>query len=255
LLSAESCQSRLIVTSQDLPVKLVDSRYKNFWHREVLYGLNESEQVALFETTGLDVSNDSRNKLLLLRIGKVYKGHPLVLRVIIGEILSEPFNGKVRAYWNDVSSKIEEVEKALAEAEADARKVVGADDDWELHKVTRKVRLEVNQQRLQSVFNRLESQVRDAYVLICAASVYRVPVQQEGWLMQLTNLVKCLENQTCSEERKEKALEELCNRYLAEESVNHNNRRVLGQHNLVRSVALTHPKKLLQSLKSKAKSA
>jgi hypothetical protein len=31
LLSAESCQSRLIVTSQDLPVKLVDSRYKNFW--------------------------------------------------------------------------------------------------------------------------------------------------------------------------------------------------------------------------------
>jgi len=255
LLSAESCQSRLIVTSQDLPVKLVDSRYKNFWHREVLYGLNESEQVALFETTGLDVSNDSRNKLLLLRIGKVYKGHPLVLRVIIGEILSEPFNGNVRAYWNDVSSKIEEVEKALADAEADARKVVGADDDWELHKVTRKVRLEVNQQRLQSVFNRLESQVRDAYVLICAASVYRVPVQQEGWLMQLTNLVKCLENQTCSEERKEKALEKLCNRYLAEESVNHNNRRVLGQHNLVRSVALTHPKKLLQSLKTGSKSA
>jgi hypothetical protein len=125
--------------------------------------------------------------------------------VIIGEILSEPFNGNVRAYWNDVSSKIEEVEKALAEAEADARKVVGADDDWQLHKLTRKVRLEVNQQRLQSVFNRLESQVRDAYILICAASVYRVPVQQEGWLMQLTNLVKRLENQTCSEERKEKA--------------------------------------------------
>lgn len=253
LLSAESCQSRLIVTSQDLPVKLVDSRYKNFWHREVLYGLNESEQVALFETTGLNVSEDSPDKLLLLRIGKAYKGHPLVLRVIIGEILSEPFNGNVRAYWNDVSSKIEEVEKALAEAEADARKVVGADDDWELHKLTRKVRLEVNQQRLQSVFDRLESQVRDAYILICATSVYRAPVQQEGWLMQLTNLVKRLENQACSEERKEKALEELCNRYLAEESVNHNNRRVLGQHNLVRSVALTHHKNLLQSLKTEAK--
>ncbi len=179
LLSAESCQSRLIVTSQDLPVKLVDSRYKNFWHREVLYGLNESEQMALFETTGLNVTEDSPDKLLLLRIGKAYKGHPLVLRVIIGEILSEPFNGNVRAYWNDVSGKIEEVEKSLAEAEADARKVVGADDDWQLHKLTRKVRLEVNQQRLQSVFNRLESQVRDAYVLICAASVYRVPVQME----------------------------------------------------------------------------
>ncbi len=255
LLSAESGGSRFIVTSQDLPVKLVDSRYKNFWHREVLYGLNESEQMALFETTGLNVTEDSPDKLLLLRIGKAYKGHPLVLRVIIGEILSEPFNGNVRAYWNDVSGKIEEVEKALAEVEADARKVVGVDDDWRLHKLTRKVRLEVNQQRMQSVFNRLESQVKDAYILICAASVYRVPVKQEGWLMQLANLIKRLENQTCSDERKEKALEELCNRYLAEESVNHNNKRVLGQHNLVRSVALTHHKKLLQSLKNEAKSA
>ncbi len=255
LLSAESCQSRLIVTSQDLPVKLVDSRYKNFWYRQVLYGLDESEQLALFETTGLNVTEDSPDKLLLLRIGKAYKGHPLVLRVIIGEILSEPFNGNVRAYWSDVSSKIEEVEKALAEVDADARKVVGADDDWQLHKLTRKVRLEVNQQRLQSVFNRLESQVRDAYILICAASVYRVPVQQEGWLMQLANLSKRLENQTCSEERKDKALEELCNRYLAEESVNHNNKRVLGQHNLVRSVALNYHKKLLQSLKTEEKSA
>jgi hypothetical protein len=255
LLSAESCQGRLIVTSQDLPVKLVDSRYKNFWHREVLYGLNESEQVALFETTGLNASENSPDKPLLLRIGKAYKGHPLVLRVIIGEILSEPFNGNVRAYWNDVGSKIEEVEMALAEAEADARKVVGADDDWQLHKLTRKVRLEVNQQRLKSVFDRLESQVRDAYILVCAASVYRTPVQQEGWLMQLANLVKRLENQACSEERKEKALEELCNRYLAEESVNHNHKRVLGQHNLVRSVALTHHKKLLQSFKTEEKSA
>ncbi|HBB30376.1 MAG TPA: hypothetical protein DDZ80_26040 [Cyanobacteria bacterium UBA8803] len=254
LLSAESCQSRLIITSQDLPINLAYSRYQTFLHREILYGLTESEQVALFETTGLDVSEDSPDKLLLLRIGKAYKGHPLVLRVIIGEILSEPFNGNVQAYWNDVSSKIEEVEKALAEAEADARKVVGVDDDWQLHKLTRKVRFEVNQQRFKSVFDRLESQVRDAYILICSASVYRTPVQEEGWLMQLANLVKRLENQACSEERKEKALKELCNRYLVEESVNHNNKRVIGQHNLVRSVALDYHKKLLQSLKTEAKS-
>ena len=73
--------------------------------------------------------------------------------------------------------------------------------------------------------------------------------------MQLANLIKRLENQTCSKERKDKALEELCNRYLAEESVNHNNKRVLGQHNLVRSVALNYHKKLLQSLKTEGKSA
>lgn len=254
LLSAESCQSRLIITSQDLPIKLVDVRYKNFWHRQVLYGLDESEQKALFEITGLDISQDSPEQLLLLRLGKAYKGHPLVLRVMIGEIC-ESFNGNVQAYWNNVSNKIEEVEKALAEAEADARKIVGADDDWKLHKLTRRVRLEVNRQRLKCVFERLESQVKDAYILICAASVYRAPVQEEGWLMQLVNLVKRLEHQVCGEDRQERALEELCNRFLAEESVSHNNKRILAQHNLVRSIALEHHKQLLQRLKTGGKSA
>ncbi|MFN6525576.1 AAA family ATPase [Nostoc sp. ChiSLP03a] len=248
LLSAESCQSRLIVTSQDLPVKLVNYRYGLFWHRQVLYGLDESEQIILFETTGLDISQESPDRPLLLRIGKAYKGHPLVLRVIIGEIC-ESFNSNVQAYWNEVSSKIAEVEKALAEAELNARKIVGADDDWKLHKLTQRVRLEVNRQRLKAVFERLETQVKDAYILICAASVYRAPVQKEGWLMQLVNFVKRLEDQQCNEERKERALDELCNRFLAEESVNHNNKRVLGQHNLVRSVALEHYKNLLQSIK------
>ena len=251
LLSAESCQSRLIITSQDLPVKLVDFRYKNFWHREVLYGLNESEQEALFETTGLDVNQDSPDRPLLLRIGKAYNGHPLVLRVIIGDIC-ESFAANVQAYWNDINSKIEEVETAIAEAEQG--KILGEQDEWKLHKLTLKVQREVNKKRLEITFDRLEKQVKDAYILICAASVYRAPVQAKGWLMQLVNLVKRIENQQCNEERQERTLEELCNRFLAEESVNHNNKRVLGQHNLVRSVALAHYKKLLKSLKCETKS-
>lgn len=244
LLSAESCKSRLIVTSQDLPVKLAYSRYQNFCHRQVLYGLDESEQVALFETTGLDVRSESPDRALLLRLGKTYKGHPLVLRVIIGEIL-ESFQGNVGAYWNDVRSKIEEVETALAEAEADARKNLGSDDDWQLHKLTREVIEQVNRQRLEVVFERLERQVKDAYILLCAASVYRAPVQKEGWLMQLAAFLEFLESQECSEKRQEKALDELFNRYLVEVSFNHNNKRLLGQHNLVRSIALAHHKKLL----------
>jgi len=252
LLSAESCQSRLIITSQDLPVKLVDSRYKNFWHRKVLYGLEESEQEALFETTGLDVSKDSPDRPLLLRIGKAYKGHPLVLRVIIGEIC-ESFDANVQAYWNDINSKIEEVENAIYEAEQG--KVLGEKDEWKLHKLTFKVQREVNKQRLEVTFDRLKKQVKDAYILICASSVYRAPVQAEGWLMQLVNLVKRIENQQCSDERQERALKELCDRFLAEGSVNHNNKPVLGQHNLVRSVALANYQKLLTSLKNQSQSA
>jgi hypothetical protein len=255
LLAAESCQSRLIITAQDLPVKLVDYRYKNFWHRQVLHGLNELEQEALFKTRGLAICNDSPDRSLLLRIGNAYSGHPLALRVIIGEICSEPFNGNVQAYWGDYGNNIEEVENTLAEAETGIRKISGVDNNWQLHRFTTKVRLQVNQQRLKSTFDRLEKQVKDAYILICAASVYRTPVRKEGWLIQLVNLVKYLEHQECSEERQEKALEELRNRYLVEESINHNNKRIVRLHNLVRSVALARHKELLQSLKHDASSA
>jgi len=248
LLSAESCQSRLIITSQDLPVKLVDSRYKNFWYRHILYGLDEAEQEALFETTGLDISQESPDRPLLLRIGKAYKGHPLVLRVIIGEIDSEPFSGNVQAYWDDCSDKIEQVEKALFEAEQG--KNLGAEDDWKLHTLTKELRIQVNK-RLEAAFERLKSDVFDAYVLVCAASVYRSPEKEAYWLKHLVQWLKRLESQECSEERQEKALEELSNRFLVEESINPNNKRVLGQHNLVRSVAIAHRIKLLESLKRK----
>jgi len=251
ILSAESCRSRLIITSQDLPVKLVYLRYKNFWHRQILYGLTESEQLALFETTGLDVSEDSPDRSLLLRIGKAYRGYPLVLRVIIGEILSEPFNGDVQAYWNDerenTSQKIEELEKALAEAQQG--KILGEKDEWELHKLTRGMQNQVYKQRLQIAFNRLARDVRDAYILICATSVYRAPEKEEYWLKHLVHWVGRLEKQECSKERQVRALEELSNRFLIEESFNHNNKRVVGQHNLIRSVAIEHRNQLLQTLK------
>ena len=245
LLSAESCQGRLIVTSQDLPVKLVDSRYKNFWHRQALYGLEESEQEALFETTGLDVARESQDRPFLLRIGKAYKGHPLVLRVIVGEIL-ESFDGNVQAFWDDCSDKIEEVEKALAEAEQG--KNLGEEDNWQLHRLTKELRIQVNE-RLEAAFDRLKRDVPDAYILVCTASVYRSAEKEAFWLKHLVQWLKRLEGNYCNEERQETALEELRNRFLVEESINHNNRRVLGQHNLVRSKAIEHRRKLLESLK------
>jgi hypothetical protein len=254
LLSAESCQSSLIVTSQDLPVSLHSnaSRYNNFYHHHILYGLEQPEQEALFDAEGLYISEESEDRPILLRLGKAYKGHPLVLRVIIGEINGDPFNGNVPAYWNDVRSNIEKVEKDLAEAEKG--QIIG-EDKWELHKLTRQVRYKVNKERLKAIFNRLETQVPDAYILICAASVYRIPVQEEGWLMQLSALVKRIEKQVCSKERQEQALEELLNRFLAEESVDRKNNRVLGQHNLVRSVTLERHNNLIKKLQSEVDSA
>lgn len=248
LLSPDSsCMSRLIITSQDCPSMLFSGdRRPNFLHPQLVEGLTESEQIALFETIGLDVTKESYDKPILLRIGKVYNGHPLALRTIIGEIDSKPFFGYVQAYWNNYQAEIEVVEKALEEAKKQ-EKIEGKDDPWKLDRYTNALQLAV-QERLEKTFERLKNNVYDAYVLICAASVYRIPVQQEGWLMQLADLVEYLEEQECSQKRQENALNELRNRYLVEESLNHNNKLVLGQHNLVRSVSLEHNRKLLKTM-------
>lgn len=247
-LSAQTMLSRIVVTSQELPLDMAKERYHRLWYRCVLTGLTEAEQVALFEVTGLDVSEESEERAILLRLGEAYRGHPLVLRAIIGEIW-ESFQGNVAAYWYEVQDNIVEVERAIAEAETDATKIQAADDEWKLHVLTRKIRLEVNKQRLQLVFERLKSQFPDAYLLLCVASVYRIPVEVKGWTMQLANFVQRLEGQLCSEERQFLALEELHHRFLLEEGINENNRRTLGQHPLVRSASLEHYRQLIERWK------
>ncbi|MDJ1185862.1 hypothetical protein PMH09_22020, partial [Roseofilum sp. BLCC_M143] len=69
-------------------------------------------------------------------------------------------------------------------------------------------------------------------------------------LMQLVSFTKRLEGEKCSLVRQEKAMDELSHRFLVETSVNHNNKLVLGQHNLVRSVALQHHQQFLKELQN-----
>jgi hypothetical protein len=156
-----------------------------------------------------------------------------------------------RHTWNDergnTNQKIEEVEKTLAEAGQGT--TLGEKDEWDLHKLTRTVQNHVYKQRLQIAFNRLARDVKDAYILICAASVYRSPEKEEYWLKHLVHWVKRLEQTECNRDRQIIALEELSNRFLIEECFNFNNKRLIGQHNLIRSVAIEH-RRHLQSLKS-----
>ncbi len=73
--------------------------------------------------------------------------------------------------------------------------------------------------------------------------------------MQLAVLIKRIENRLCSEERQEMALQTLFYRFLVDESVNHNNQRVLGLHHLIRSIALEHYQNLIIKLKQQSKTA
>ncbi|MBD1832918.1 NACHT domain-containing protein [Cyanobacteria bacterium FACHB-472] len=233
LLAAESCQSRIILTSQDLPDQ-IPARYKNFWYCTVLSGLTESERLELFDKIGLEVGADSPNKPYLERIGAAYEGHPLALRVISGEICSHPFYGNVAAYWNRNGHEIEEVEKAIEEAKTKGI-TASADDQWQLDRYTRELRKNVRV-RLEKTFGRLKRDVLNAYRLLCEASVYRCAVPEEFWLSHL-------EDWDCDEDQQEAALEVLKSRYLVEELVERD-QFLLRQHNLIRSVALEHLKQL-----------
>jgi hypothetical protein len=233
LLASESCQSRIILTSQDLPQEM-PTRYQNFWHCQVLSGLTESERLELFEKTGLEVGTDSQNKPYLERIGATYEGHPLALRVIAGEIGSKPFYGNVRAYWNKYGQEIVEVEKAIEEAKTKGI-TASADDSWRLDRYTRELKKRVRS-RIEKTFNRLKEDFYYSYVLLCEASIYRLAVQEDFWLSHL-------EDWDCDEDKQLAAMDVLRDRYLVEEEVTDND-LLLRQHNLIRSVALVHLKNL-----------
>ncbi|MEM8806729.1 MAG: AAA family ATPase [Cyanobacteria bacterium P01_G01_bin.38] len=233
VLASETFQSRFILTSQELPTQIeeIGSRYQNFWHCQPLSGLSEAEQQALFIKTG--IAPEPNRKPELLRIGQAYEGHPLALRIIIGEIGSHPFYGNVAAYWKRYGQEIEAVEKAIAEAAEGS--TTGADDKWKLDRFTRALRRNV-QQRLEQTFDRLRQDAKYAYILLCETAVYRCPVPEDWWLSHL-------EDWQQSDAEQVAALDILCDRYLVEAKTE-GPELLLKQHNLIRSVSLDHLKQL-----------
>ncbi len=236
-LNVDTCESCFILTSQDLPaqIQIIGTRSQNFWYCQPLSGLEEAEQLALFGKIGLDVTEEAEGKLYLERIGRAYEGHPLALRVIAGEIVNPPFYGNVIGYWNKYGKEVEEVEKAIEEAKTKGI-TASADDQFNLHKYTRQLSRSVKV-RLEKAFNRLEEGVNEAYLLLCASSVYRCEVPEYFWLSHL-------EDWDIDEEAQQMALDALRDRYLVEESVDKDNQYFLRQHNLIRSVSLERLRQL-----------
>ncbi|MEG4326094.1 phosphorylase, partial [Microcoleus sp. herbarium5] len=234
LLAADSCESCIILTSQDLPRQIpkVGTRSRNFWHCQPLSGLEEPERLALFGKIGLEVSLEATGRSYLERIGNAYEGHPLALRIIGGEIKDRPFHGNVLAYWKKYGNEVEEVEKAIAEGKEGK---AAADDEWNLHHYTVELKTHVRS-RLKKTFERLKSDIKYAYILLCEASVYRCAVPEEFWLSHL-------EDWDRNEKEQMAALNVLRDRYLVEEILD-NNQYLLRQHNLIRSVSIECLKRL-----------
>jgi hypothetical protein len=236
-LNVDTCESCLILTSQDLPAQIpsVGTRSQNFWLCQPLSGLEKLEQLAFFNKTRLDVSESAEGRPYLERIGRAYEGHPLALRVIAGEIVNRPFCGHVLGYWNEYGKEVEEVEKAIEEAENQGI-IASADDQFNLHKFTKNLRRNVKN-RLVKAFNRLKAEAREAYLLLCESSVYRCEVPKNFWLNHLKYW-------DIDQDKREMALDTLRDRYLVEEKVDENNKLQVRQHNLIRGVSLESLRRL-----------
>src|SRR6476469_844816 len=232
-LAESDCQSRFILTSQDLPSNFDTAecdRYKNLWHCQLLKGLEIPEQIALFQKAELD--GDFELPYTPLRvIGEVYDGHPLALRTIAGEI-KESYGKKVSAYWKENSRYIEEVKEAIDEARNQGI-IKGDEDRWKLASYTKVSRRKV-EERIEKTFERLKNDVYDAYFLLCTTSIYRCEVKETWWLINL-------EDEGYSEKQQQDAMQTLRDRYLVEDGgIDDEDNRLVGQHNLIRSVAIAH---------------
>jgi AAA domain len=251
ILSAESCQSRLIVTSQNeiLELNSGGERYHQIWHRQLIRGWQESEQIKFFQSHDLEPKIDKLKEPShpLRIIGRVYDGHPLVLEIICGEI-KDKYHGSVGLYWKDNSKYVETVAKEIEEAR-NTSLAHQAQDHWRLHDYTT-VLESIIHRRLGLTLQRLQEDAELAHKLLCLASQYRIEVAEECWLLELK-----IRNYV-DEQANRQALEILQNRYLIKSQiVSVESRDQQGEiqtepemrlslHNLIRSLAIVQRTKL-----------
>jgi hypothetical protein len=155
----------------------------------------------------------------------------LALLVIAGEILSEPFNGDVVAYWKKYGHEIEEIEKVRQQEEE-----LSENDRLRIERFSPRLR-ELVKKKIEASFVRLKEDFPDAYVLLCFGAAYRRSVPKEAWFFGLKKRLGY------AEEKLLIALDALGDRYLFEVEEFMEGEELLRQHNLIRSVALDHSKK------------
>ncbi|HEY9797173.1 MAG TPA: tetratricopeptide repeat protein, partial [Leptolyngbyaceae cyanobacterium] len=204
--------SRWVLTSQALPAALAEfgDRYSNHWHEKRLDGLLQAEQqLEFFSKRGVIVEHSNRE--VLIRIAKIYEGHPLVLKVIAEDILNR-FAGNVCGYWQIHQPEFEQVARELQ-----ARRL----DETEYNEaLDRKVR-----ERIKKSLKQLPA---DALDLLCRSAVFRRPVPKKFWLAMISD-------RTAKQQKA--AYRVLGDRALIEQDCIQQNQFLIRQHNLIRDVA------------------
>lgn len=93
---------RLILTSQTLPQDWDDRgiRLDNLWQCYPLKGLRQEERLALFRQYGITPQTEADTHRLC-DMANYFEGHPLILKMIAGDIKNPPFRGDIQRYWQD----------------------------------------------------------------------------------------------------------------------------------------------------------
>lgn len=231
-----SFRSIFMITTQDFPRQLatLGVRYPNRFYYTPLTGLSEDEQKELFNKLGLNFDPEGISWQYLKRMGNIFEGHPLALRVISGELVNAPYNGNVMAYWNNYGEEIESLEKATLNSTDEALNSTKEETVY-LDMLNRELRNSLHL-RLENTFTRLREANFDAYELLCATAHYNRAVPKQFWVNHLKQRGK-------TQEAIFNAFSSLKDRYLVDEVIENDN-LLLRQHNLVRSVSLRHAQKL-----------
>ncbi|HEY9648376.1 MAG TPA: toll/interleukin-1 receptor domain-containing protein, partial [Chroococcidiopsis sp.] len=105
LLNSSRNHTRLVLTSQALPADLVDRiyRYDQLWHEYPLRGLEAAHWLDLFRNYDITPSTDTERDHLC-HIASYFQGHPLILKMIAGDIRSRLFGGSISKYWTEYYS-------------------------------------------------------------------------------------------------------------------------------------------------------
>lgn len=98
--------TRIVLTSQALPTNLVDRclRYDNLWNEFCLAGLERDRWLDLFRNYSVAPQTDE-DAQHLYAIADYFEGHPLILKMIAGDIGKRPFNRDVGKYWHEYYSQ------------------------------------------------------------------------------------------------------------------------------------------------------
>jgi hypothetical protein len=234
-IKAESCKSRIIITSQDLPTPLrtLSVGNENRLYCQLLEGLTAPERLEFFAKRGIVTDVIPTDSLYLTKIGAAYEGHPLALTIIAGEIVNKPYSGDIASYWNKYGHEIVEIEKSQ-QTEVDERSI---SDKFQLDRFSTDLR-KIVKIKIERTFERLCKEVPTAYQLLCLAAEFRHPVPEDWWLEYL-----CSYPFNCSKKEQEAAISALRDRYLLEKVIIEGETRI-RQHNLIRSVALEHRNKM-----------